>query len=163
MPGTHPSTNRNFFSFSWRVFQKVSLMIFVNDNSRHSSEKTRFSLQVCVPYLIRKQNDEWSRQRNTNWILLFLVIEKQMKNSKHLCVSYQFTMRKENYEQDTSITYWKLMIKWKPITFIYSSVYVISFMDILPVHKTMAAVRYGSLSLLFTKKNVLLCKSSTHI
>lgn len=44
------------------------------------------------------------------------------------------------------------MIKWKPITFIYSSVYVISFMGILPVHKTMAAVRYGSLSLLFTKK-----------
>jgi len=40
---------------------------------------------------------------------------------------------------------------------------IILFMGILPVHKTMAAVRYGSLSLLFIKKNVLLCKSPTHI
>lgn len=29
---------------------------------------------------------------------------------------------------------------------------IILFMGILPVHKTMAAVRYGSLSLLFIKK-----------
>ena len=29
---------------------------------------------------------------------------------------------------------------------------IILFMGILPVHKTKAAVRYGSLSLLFTKK-----------
>ena len=31
-------------------------------------------------------------------------MSNQVKNSKHLCVSYQFTMRKEDYEQDTSIT-----------------------------------------------------------
>lgn len=78
-------------------------MIFVNNNSRHSSEKTRFTLQACVPYLIRKQMmNGATAQYELNTSIFDM--SNQVKNSKHLCVSYQFTMRKENYEQDTSIT-----------------------------------------------------------
>lgn len=40
---------------------------------------------------------------------------------------------------------------------------IILFMGILPVHKTMAAVRYGSLSLLFIKKRITLQIAHTYL
>ena len=161
MPNTHPSINLNFFSFSWRVFQKVSLVIFVNNNSRRSSEKTRFSLQVCVPYLIRKQNDEWRHhaQYELNTSILEYV-KPEIRNTYVFPISSQCAKRATNRILLLHTESWWL-----------NGSQSLSFTHLYMSYSLWVSYLFTKLWLLFVtaailfclQENVLLCKSPAHI